>query len=118
MIGHAMTFVRVNESCMGLVLEHSRVWIYKLCNISSVAVLLIVIESSQLCYTGVVGRMSRPLVIPEPFTGEGSWDQWIFHFENIAEVNKWDAAGKLQWLKVRLADVRSCSPKVFSGRRS
>ena len=47
--------------------------------------------------------MSRPLVIPKLFTGEGSWDQWIFHFENIAEVNKWTAAGKLQWLKVRLA---------------
>ena len=27
----------------------------------------------------------------------------IFHFENIAEVNKWTVAGKLQWLKVRLA---------------
>ena len=57
--------------------------------------------------------MSRPLVIPEPFTGEGSWDQWIFHFENIAEVNKWDAAGKLQWLKVRLADVRKLLSKGF-----
>ncbi|KAL5496639.1 hypothetical protein EMCRGX_G012963 [Ephydatia muelleri] len=58
--------------------------------------------------------MSRPLVIPEPFTGEGSWDHWIFLFENIAEVNKWDAAGKLQWLKVRLAGRAQAALQRFS----
>ena len=40
----------------------------------------------------------RPLVLPEPFTGEGSWDQWISHFEN----NTWDDAAKLLWLRARL----------------
>ena len=46
--------------------------------------------------------MTRLLVTPAAFSGEGSWDQWIFHFESVAEVNKWDGATKLQWLKVSL----------------
>ena len=58
--------------------------------------------------------MSQPLVIPKLFTGEGSWDQWIFHFENVAEMNKWTAAGKLQWLKVRLAGCAQAALQWFS----
>ena len=47
--------------------------------------------------------MARPLVLPETFSGEGSWDEWITHFENVAAVNAWNTdAAKLQWLKVRL----------------
>ena len=49
---------------------------------------------------------SRPLVIPETFDGTGTsdsqWEQWIYHFSSVAEVNDWDAANKLKWLKVRL----------------
>ena len=45
---------------------------------------------------------SRPAVIPEAFTGEGEWTQWIYHFENIAAVNEWNDAKKLLWLKARL----------------
>jgi len=46
---------------------------------------------------------SRPLVLPETFSGEGSWDEWISHFENVAAVNAWDGdSAKLKWLKVRL----------------
>ena len=59
-------------------------------------------------YTGVVGstrvRMSKPLLLPEPYGGEaGGWAEWVDHFENVATVNKW-ATGeeKLKWLKVRL----------------
>ena len=47
---------------------------------------------------------SKPVLLPEPYSGEsGSWDDWIDHFECIAEVNKW-ATGeeKLKWLRVRL----------------
>ena len=47
---------------------------------------------------------SKPVLLPEPYSGEsGSWDDWIYHFECIAEVNKW-ATGeeKLKWLRVRL----------------
>lgn len=47
-------------------------------------------------------RPSRPLVLPEPFTGETDYCDWIDHFENVAAVNAWDDGAKLQWLKVRL----------------
>ena len=45
---------------------------------------------------------ARPLVMPEVFNGDSSWDQWIYHFENVAVVNDWDEAARLRWLKVRL----------------
>ena len=44
----------------------------------------------------------RPLVLPEPFSDEGRWEEWLYHFQNMADVNGWDAAQKLKWLKVRL----------------
>ena len=47
-------------------------------------------------------RPARPLVLPEPFTGETDYCDWIDHFENVAAVNGWDEAAKLQWLRVRL----------------
>ena len=28
---------------------------------------------------------SRPAVIPEAFTGEGEWTQWIYHFETLPQ---------------------------------
>ena len=46
--------------------------------------------------------VSKPLVIPEVFSGEGSWDDWMTHFLNVVEVNRWDNVAKLQWMKVRL----------------
>ena len=45
---------------------------------------------------------TRPLVLPEPYDGTGSWSEWSFHFENVATVNSWDDAQKLQWLRVRV----------------
>ena len=41
-------------------------------------------------YIGVVGRMARPLVMPEIFNGDSSWD---YHFENVAVVNDWASCG-------------------------
>ena len=58
-----------------------------------------------LLHFGAVGRMAtRPVVLPEVFNGEGSWGQWIFHFENVdlAAVNEWNEASCLRWMKVRL----------------
>ena len=46
--------------------------------------------------------MARPLVLPETFDGTGSWSDWCFHFENVATMNGWDSAQKLQWLRVRV----------------
>ncbi len=45
---------------------------------------------------------NRPVVLPETYSGEGTWRQWECHFENVAAVNEWNAASKLLWLKVRL----------------
>ena len=45
---------------------------------------------------------TRPLVLPEPYDGSGSWSEWSFHFENVAAVNNWDDAQKLRWLRVRV----------------
>ena len=45
---------------------------------------------------------SRPVVTPDPFSGEGSWDDWLDHFESVAEVNKWENPAKLLWLRVRM----------------
>ena len=42
------------------------------------------------------------MVLPEPFSGETSWDDWRLHFEDVAEVNSWSADDKLKWLRVRL----------------
>lgn len=39
---------------------------------------------------------SRPVAIPEVFTGDGSqtWSDWQDHFDSVAEVNGWSAADK------------------------
>ena len=58
---------------------------------------------------------TRPLVVPEPFTGEGSWDDWIDHFESAAAVNKWTAEDKLLWLRVRMTGRAQKAYKNLSG---
>ena len=45
---------------------------------------------------------SKPPVLPEIYTGEKNWDEWIDHFESVATVCGWDDAAKLKWLHVRL----------------
>ena len=44
----------------------------------------------------------RPVVLPEPFSGKSSYDEWAIHFENVADVNGWTDEQKLKWLRVRL----------------
>ena len=43
-----------------------------------------------------------PLVLPEVFDGQKSFDEWVSHFENVSAVNSWNDESKLLWLKVRL----------------
>ncbi len=45
---------------------------------------------------------SRPAVLPETYSGEGSFSEWADHFDSVAEVNGWDDAAKALWLRVRL----------------
>ena len=46
--------------------------------------------------------MTRPLLLPDLFNGEESWEEWRFHFLNVTAVNEWNEAHCLKWLKVRL----------------
>ena len=54
----------------------------------------------------------RPLVIPETYSGEDGWYEWIVQFENIASVNSWSTEEKLKWIKVLLAGR---AQKAFQG---
>ena len=43
-----------------------------------------------------------PLIVPEPFSGVGSREDWIDNFESAAAVNKWEDADELLWLKAHM----------------
>ena len=47
-------------------------------------------------------KTERPVITPEPFSGEQPWEDWIDQFETIATINGWNNEQKLIWLKVRL----------------
>jgi len=59
-----------------------------------------------------MARPSKPLIIPEAYQRGDRWDDWITEFENVATVNDWDAAAKLNWIKVCLAGR---AQKAFQG---
>lgn len=44
----------------------------------------------------------RPVATPEIYSGDGSFTDWVDHFENVAKLNKWDDDAMAQWLAVRL----------------
>lgn len=56
----------------------------------------------------------RPVVLPDNHSSKKDWKLWIYHFENIATVNGWDDAAKLQWLKVRLTGRGRMGFQCFS----
>ena len=61
---------------------------------------------------------TRPVLMPEPFFGEGSWDDWIDHFESVAGVNKWDNDAKLFWIRVLLTGrVQTAFKQLSEGAR-
>ena len=47
-------------------------------------------------------QRSRPLVLPEVFSGEGDFDEWISHFESVSAVNGWTDNENLLWIRVKL----------------
>ena len=44
-------------------------------------------------------KTERPVITPEPFSGERSWEDWIDQFESIASINGWNDEQKLIWWK-------------------
>ena len=46
-------------------------------------------------------KTERPVITPERFSGEQSWEDWIDQFKSIAVMNGWNEQ-KSVWLKVSL----------------
>ena len=46
---------------------------------------------------------AKPTVVPELFTGDKSWDEWIDHFESVADICGWEDENKLKWMRARLS---------------
>ena len=63
----------------------------------------------------IIEMAMKPHVVPEPFTGEGSWDDWIDHFESAAAFNKWNAEDKLLRLRVGMTGRVQKAYKNLSG---
>jgi len=47
--------------------------------------------------------MPRPIVTPEPYSGDGSYTDWNDHFESVAAVNGWDQETLDESLPMRCA---------------
>ena len=45
----------------------------------------------------------KPKIRPSTFDGSGSWEDYIAHFEIVAELNRWDGATKATYLAISLA---------------
>ena len=45
---------------------------------------------------------TQPVVLPEPFSSESSYDKWAIHFKNVTDVNGWTDKQKLKLLHVSL----------------
>ena len=58
-------------------------------------------------------KTERPVITPELFSGEQSWEDWIDQFETIATINGWNDEQKLIWLKVRLTGRALLAFKKF-----
>ena len=58
-------------------------------------------------------KTERPVIIPEPFSGEQPWEDWIDQFETITMINGWSDEQKLVWLKVRLTGRALLAYKKF-----
>ena len=57
---------------------------------------------------------TRPVVLPESFSGEGSWTDWNDHFSNVAIINGWGDDEKLLWLRVKLIGRAQAAYKRLS----
>ena len=41
------------------------------------------------------------VILPETFMGKANWDEWAVHFGHCVDINGWDNAAKLRFLRVR-----------------
>lgn len=47
-------------------------------------------------------KTKRPIVMPDIYTGEGEWAEWLFQFESCAALNDWTDDLKCKFIIVRL----------------
>lgn len=47
-------------------------------------------------------KTKRPVVMPDIYTGEEEWSEWLFQFESCASLNDWDDELKCKFIIVRL----------------
>ena len=75
-------------------------------------------NADEVALAGDVARspaaVTRPVVLPEIFSGEGSWTDWSDHFSNVAALNRWDEEAKRLWLRVRLSGRAQTAYKRLS----
>ena len=57
--------------------------------------------------------MSKPVIAPEAYNSEGSFTDWLDHFESIAALNKWNKEEKTLWLHVCLTGKAQTAFKQF-----
>ena len=50
--------------------------------------------------TGLNG--ARPLILPDKFTGDGDFGEWITHFDNVSVINGWNDVEKYNWLNLHV----------------
>ena len=71
-------------------------------------------EESAATPAATPAAKPRPLVLPETFSDDGCFSDWIEHFESVAAVNSWDDAAKALWLRVRLTGKAQTAYKRLS----
>lgn len=48
------------------------------------------------------GHFRKPIVMPDIYDGESSWDRYLAHFTTCVEINGWTDIEKCKFLSVRL----------------
>ena len=61
-----------------------------------------------------VSHTSRTVIVSDGYSGDGSWEEWIEHFESSALVDRWDNPTKLLWLRARLTSRAQTAWKRLS----
>ena len=52
--------------------------------------------------TPAVSHDHRPFLLPEMFSGNERFEDWIVNFESVAAINSWSDSEKVLWLRVAL----------------
>ena len=53
---------------------------------------------------GTCNSINCSIIMPDTYKGElgTRWDQWIIHFDSVAQLNSWDKPTRLLWVQMTL----------------